>query len=430
MINIQSIIGKIFHDKNIRNGIIFSLFSFLNSGIGFLMMLVMAHYLTPESYGKLGLFTTMISLLSIFICLNTIGLLGVNFFTKSKKEIRKYLNMILIIGLFVYFFLLLSLFVFNSFLHKAVGLETNYQIYAISICLLQLFSSILMEVWRLEERVWQYGIFSSFIVILNLFLTILLVGPLKLDWQGRVYAQIITCGVFAILSIIILIKKKYLKLLYPQIKYIKEGLGFGLPLIPHSVSFWLRQGLDRYVINYSLSQLYVGFFSFASNFANIIQIVGFSFNASNSVNIYKILSDNNIHDLRYLYKCFRSQTLFYICLTLLIFFGAAVFIPILFPKYRDSILYLLPLCLGSMFQCFYLIYVNVLIFFKKTQILMYITLSCSLLHCALSFWLTHYGIIYTACISVLSNVLIFLGVYYYAKILLKQHFYIKKCNIE
>lgn len=73
----------------------FSLFSFLNTGIGFLIIMLMARYVHPESYIQLSLFTTMISLLSIFICLNTDGLIGVIFFTASKKVIQRVLNMTL-----------------------------------------------------------------------------------------------------------------------------------------------------------------------------------------------------------------------------------------------------------------------------------------------------------------------------------------------
>lgn len=80
MANIRYLISRIVRNKSFRNGIFFSLFSFLNSGISFLIMMLMARYVQPESYGKLSLFTTMISLLSIFICLNTNGMIGVKFF--------------------------------------------------------------------------------------------------------------------------------------------------------------------------------------------------------------------------------------------------------------------------------------------------------------------------------------------------------------
>ena len=69
----------------------------------------------------------------------------------------------------------------------------------------------------------------------------------------------------------------------------------------------------------------------------------------------------------------------------------------------------------GMLQCYYLVYVNILFFYKTTKLLMYITFSSSLIHVGLSFWLTRYGVMYTSCVMVISNLLIFIGVYIYSR---------------
>lgn len=94
---------------------------------------------------------------------------------------------------------------------------------------------------------------------------------------------------------------------------------FGIPLIPHTTSFWLRQGLDRYVINAFTTQAMVGLFSFAANFANIIQIIGHAFNASYSVNIYKTLATANIDSVKLLRRNCWYLVCVYFVITLLIF---------------------------------------------------------------------------------------------------------------
>lgn len=163
----------------------------------------------------------------------------------------------------------------------------------------------------------------------------------------------------------------------------------------------------------------VGLFSFAANFANIIQIIGSAFNASYSVNIYKTLATANIDSVKLLRRNCWYLVGVYFVITLLIFLFASLLIPFAFPQYNDCIIYLFPLCGGAMFQCFYLVYVNILFFYKKTKILMYITFTCSLLHCIMSLLLTKYGVIYTAYISLFSNMLIFMGVYGYSKRILR-----------
>lgn len=413
------IIQRILNNKNFRNGALFALFSFFNTGINFVIMMVMARFIKPDSYGQLSLFTTMVSLLSIFICLNTNGFIGVNFFSSSKEKIQRLLNVVVLTTLLAYMVMLTAMCCFTSALEEVSGLTIVYQFYAISFCALNVMNALLLDVWRLEEKVWRYGTFSVLLVICNLILTVLFVGFLRWDWQGRMYAQVITCAGFAVLAFYILTKKNYLRMVFPRKEDFVGAYRFGIPLIPHTTSFWLRQGLDRYVINAFTTQAMVGLFSFAANFANIIQIIGSAFNASYSVNIYKTLATANIDSVKLLRRNCWYLVGVYFVITLLIFLFASLLIPFAFPQYNDCIIYLFPLCGGAMFQCFYLVYVNILFFYKRTKILMYITFTCSLLHCIMSLLLTKYGVIYTAYISLFSNMLIFMGVYGYSKRILR-----------
>ena len=416
------IIQRILNNKNFRNGALFALFSFFNTGINFVIMMVMARFIKPDSYGQLSLFTTMVSLLSIFICLNTNGFIGVNFFSSSKEKIQRLLNVVVLTTLLAYMVMLTAMCCFTSALEEVSGLTIVYQFYAISFCALNVMNALLLDVWRLEEKVWRYGTFSVLLVICNLILTVLFVGFLRWDWQGRMYAQVITCAGFAVLAFYILTKKNYLRMVFPKKEDFVGAYRFGIPLIPHTTSFWLRQGLDRYVINAFTTQAMVGLFSFAANFANIIQIIGSAFNASYSVNIYKTLATANIDSVKLLRRNCWYLVGVYFVITLLIFLFASLLIPFAFPQYNDCIIYLFPLCGGAMFQCFYLVYVNILFFYKRTKILMYITFTCSLLHCIMSLLLTKYGVIYTAYISLFSNMLIFMGVYGYSKRILRIFF--------
>ena len=413
------IIQRILNNKNFRNGALFALFSFFNTGINFVIMMVMARFIKPDSYGQLSLFTTMVSLLSIFICLNTNGFIGVNFFSSSKEKIQRLLNVVVLTTLLAYMVMLTAMCCFTSALEEVSGLTIVYQFYAISFCALNVMNALLLDVWRLEEKVWRYGTFSVLLVICNLILTVLFVGFLRWDWQGRMYAQVITCAGFAVLAFYILTKKNYLRMVFPKKEDFVGAYRFGIPLIPHTTSFWLRQGLDRYVINAFTTQAMVGLFSFAANFANIIQIIGSAFNASYSVNIYKTLATANIDSVKLLRRNCWYLVGVYFVITLLIFLFASLLIPFAFPQYNDCIIYLFPLCGGAMFQCFYLVYVNILFFYKRTKILMYITFTCSLLHCIMSLLLTKYGVIYTAYISLFSNMLICMGVYGYSKRILR-----------
>ena len=409
------------NNSNLRNGMLFTLFSFLNNGFSFVITLIMGRFILPDSYGQLSMFTTMISFFSIFICLGTNGFIGVEYFKSEKEKICRLINVTIMSTFLVYLVLIVSVFTFSTHLSNLIGLKLEFQFYAVSVCLLQILQYILMDIWRLEEKVISYGMLTTAGVLLNLILTVVFVVGIHWDWEGRVYAHIISCLVLGITSVYILFKKQYLRKTLPSKYEVVESLKFGLPLIPHSMSFWMRQGADRYIINYFITQAAVGFFSFAYNFANIIQMIGNAFNASNSVNIYKILSSDDVNKLTRVQKECKLLTVIYIGVTVLVFLGGYIFIPIIFPKYEASIVFLFPLCIGAMLQCFYLTYVNILFFYKRSKNLMCITFGISLFHFFLSFIVTRYGVIYTSFVIVISNGIIAILVYFYSSRLLTRY---------
>lgn len=406
----------LFKNNVFKNGIIFTFFSFLNSGISFLLLFILAKYLSPSGYGELYLFNTLITLLTILISLNSTGIISVDFFKLLRVDFRRVLNTVLIITTGNLLVLLFVFYVFSENLEKIFGITISYQSIALLICYFQVFSGIILDIWRLEEKPLSYGFYSSIIVLLNTILSLFFILCLHFNWEGRVYAQLIVGVLFFVISIYFLIRKKYLLFLLPTKNTFYDVCKFGIPLIPHNASFWLRQGVDRYIINYFYSSISVGVFSFSFNFANIIQLFGTAFNATNSVFIYKEISQGDpIGAKKELWKHTKYLVCFFFILTLSVIFLAIILIPILFPNYIDSIKYLFPLCLGAMFQCIYLLFVNYLFFFKRTKQLMYITFSISLFHVIASLLLTKYSIMFTAYISLFSNMFISLAVFLYSQ---------------
>lgn len=405
-------------NSTLRNGTLFSLFSFLNSGISFLLLIFIAGFISPEGYGKLNIFNTTVMLLGFLIHLNTQGIISVNYFKNSRDSFYKTINAVILITIACFIILGLPLFILTNYLNYNFDFPVSLLYIALSICFFQVFSNINLDLWRLEERPIPYGLYSSGNVICNFILTLILVISLDYGWIGRIYSQFIIAIIFFILSIIFMIRRNYLKITLPSNKDIKDALSFGVPLIPHTTSFWLRQGLDRYIINAYYNSTLVGLFSFSYNFANIIQIIGTAFNSTNSVFIYKQLSEseNNKVDVRNkLKKQTKMMLIFYVGITVVICIGSSLFISIFFPKYIGSLKFIIPQCLGAMFQCFYLLFVNFIFYYKKTKKLMYITFCLSLLHVILSLLLTRLSIYYTAYIGLFSNFLIALGVYLYSR---------------
>ena len=379
-LRLRELIRKGERNKNVRQAAVFSFFSFLNNGIKYLLLIIVAGAISPAGYGSLNLFTICVTLFGYLICLNTNGIIPVTFFRENMTEVRRNINAVF--GLSVICLVVLSVVVclWGDSIEKVTNISKTFQWIALWVCFFQVFTTVNLDIWRLEEKPVSYGIYSLGLVLLNSSLMLAFVFGWHWDWQGAVYAQVIAGGVFFIISLVFLVRRGYLTRVRPLVRNFRESLSFGVPLIPHSLSFWLRQGLDRIFINSFHNVAVVGLFSFSLNFAGAIQMLGTAFNAANSVFIYK-----------------------------------KVFIPFFFPAYKGAVVYLFFQCLGAMFNCLYLLFVNYLFYYKKTKILMYITFSISVLHALLSYGLTRYSVLYTVAIGAFTNFLIMAGVFLYSR---------------
>ena len=199
-------------------------------------------------------------------------------------------------------------------------------------------------------------------------------------------------------------------------------LFWGLPQIPHLATNWLRQGCDQYIINYNYSTQDVGLFSFALNLVGIITMIGMAFNSSNSVTIFQVLSlkVSNMEKKTVLKKNTRNIFVVYLGATLLVLFFGYLFVPIVLPKYVESIPYFTILSVYGFMVCMYFLFCNYLFYYGHTKRLMYITFGTSILHLCLSLLLTRYSLYYTSFIYVISQIICVVAVFWYSRIILRK----------
>ena len=308
---------------------------------------------------------------------------------------------------------------FPDFVTRISNIQPTIQVFCIYLCATTVVYNLLLDIYRLEEKTLAYGILTTLFTLINIALSLILVIGFEQDWMGRVEANLIASTFFLIWGCITLVRKGYIRRVMPTKVIYKETLLFGIPLIPHSINGFLRQGMDRYIINAYFTTKAVGLFSFAINFAFIIYSVGAAFNKSNSVYIFESLSqeDNSIQDK--LKKQTALLLIFYAGFSFILYVVCRLLIPILFPKYQESTIYLFPLCLSTFFQCVYLQFCNFLFYYKKTKELMFITVGVSVIHLSLSLLLTRYSVLYTAYISMFSSCIEALLVFFYSRRLFK-----------
>ena len=417
-----NIFKRIKGNKTLVNGGLFSIYSFLGKGIAFLLLMLLANYIPPAEYGSLSLFTTVVSFVTIFMALNTEGYFSITYFKHEEEDFKKNFTAIYIIGLITLLFFLLVVIVGGHYICDVLELSQTMLVNAVIISFFAFSFNVQQNYFRVQEKVVTYGFYNVGNALLNFALSLFFVITLGQGWIGRINAQLICTIVFGLLSIYTFVHSKLFKINWEKDRY-KEIVSWGMPMIPHHATSWIRQGLDRYIINYHYTIYQVGIFSYALNVSNVIEMIGTAFNATNSVTIFKTLSDKTLTNDQKIAKL-RRQTRLIGIIYLLASVATMVLISVLtylaLPKYQDSIPYIWILCLAGFLKCIYLLYCNYLFYYSKTKNLMYITFGTSIMHLLLSLGLTQFSLIYTAIIYVVVQTTITMLVYIQSNKLLRM----------
>lgn len=397
------------------NGILYTFFSFCNTGVNFLLLLVLSKFLSPAEYGYLNLFNTIILLLTIIISCNTEKVICVDYFKVSKEYTANTINSILLFSSIVGIILSVVSILFNKPISNEVGFSVVYILVAIVYCVCNLVSSLNLAIWKAESQPKSFGAYSLAVVFFNCLVTILLLVCFSKGWASRALAQFYVSLVFAGIGIYVLFNKGIIGHgARPKLENIKNALKFGVPMIPNSLSWWAMQGVNRFVINSCYGPAEVGLYSFATNFANILQIIGVAFAQSYHIDVFRTLSEKKEGYKDYLINATRKLTLVFGILALLICSTSYIIIPLIFNKYIDSLKFLWPLFIGAYAHCINQLFVCYLFYSKKTKILMNITFVVSGMNVLFGIMFIKYNLLIAAYISMLSEILIMMAYMYYS----------------
>lgn len=421
MLSVLSYISRLKCNKTLLNGLLFSVYAFIGRGIAFVLLIILATYIPPADYGKLSLFNTVIMLLGFFMAFSTTGYFGISYFKENKETFHQDFTFVMIMLLLTVSIVSVVFLLFGNYLSELAGISYGLLWWALLIAFVNVPFNLHMDYYRLQEKVGKYGIMNLGNAILNAVFSLLLVITFAQGWLGRVNTHIGVAIFFGLIGIVFFIYKGFFDFHLHKDR-MKMILFWGLPQIPHLATNWLRQGCDQYIINYNYTTQEVGLFSFALNLVGIITMIGMAFNSSNSVTIFQVLSMevSNVEKKTILKKNTRNIFIIYLSASILVLLFGYLFVPIVLPKYVDSIPYFTILSVYGFMVCMYFLFCNYLFYYGNTKNLMYITFGTSILHLLLSLLLTRYSLYFTSFIYVISQLFCLGVVYWYSRKVMRR----------
>lgn len=396
----------------VKNAFIYTFTDLINKAIPFLLLPILTKYLSPDQYGIVATFSTFIMIISILIELNMSNAINVFFFQNSKEKLKIYISNSIFLSLIIAFITFSIVLFCSEYFSNLLSISTNWIYLAVITVFFQFITTINLVLWQAEFNAKYYGIYQITQSILNFSLIILLVVYLKLGAVGQITAQLFSIAIFSIASIVILYKRNYLKFRI-NIHYIKDIFRFGFPLLPVSLSGWLRTGADRIIITNYLSTAATGIYVVGFQFGMIISILAIAFNKAFNQFLFKKLSNitenekNKLVIFSYLY--FILMLFLALMISLI---SPWIIINFLNERYNNSLEIVSWIAFAYSFQGMYLMVVNYLYYIKRTSYLGYLTLSCGIIHILLSFALIKInGVVGAAQASLISFAIMFIGVW-------------------
>ncbi len=386
----------------------------INGAIPFLMLPILTKYLSPEDYGKISVFSVIVSIMSIFTGLSVHGAINVNYFKLEKKELQTFIsNCIIILNVTTVIMILLLLLLY-PILKDILEFEIHWLLLSVILASAQFLTTINLLLWMVEHKPIPYAFYqiSQTIIITSLILYYILY--LNYDWEGQIIGLAIGTLIFSISSIIFLLKRKYINFKF-DLMYIKDALNFGVPLLPHALSGWIKTGSDRLIITALLGASLTGIYTVSYQVGAVMLVLVTGFSKAWSPYIMEKLSSNpSIEEKKNIVRLTYKYFVLLLLISFIYIFTSIKLLPLFIGKeFHGSIEYLAYFVFAFAFQGMYFMVGNYLFYTKSTKQLSKISVLTSLIHIILIFTLINFiGIKGVAITTLIVSIINFLLIWY------------------
>ncbi|NLD01339.1 MAG: oligosaccharide flippase family protein [Gammaproteobacteria bacterium] len=349
-----------------------------NAIIPFILLPVLTRYLSPEEYGEVAMFQTLLGALGAFVGMTFVGAAGRKYYDDDlpKSELAEFVGSCIQLAIVLSVIVFVVLFVFKAEFSNWLSLKTDYILFAVVVAACSVVVALRLNLWQVQKKAIQYGALQMSQSLFNMLLSLLLVVVLLTGAKGRIDAQIAASLVFALIAFYLLKKDGLLKVLIWRKDYLAEILRFGVPLMPHLAGGFLLNSVDRFVINDELGLAEAGIYMVA---VQLTAAAGIVFGAINNAYVPWLFEKLKANVYQEKQKIVKLTYLWFLCIilgvVLAFFIGPWLVVLVAGEKYAQAGEVIGWLALGQGFQGMYLMVTNYIFFSKKTGLLSVASIS-------------------------------------------------------
>lgn len=403
--------------KFIKDTGILGLTQLVSALSGIITLPVITKLLGAENYG----IWTQLSITLVLI--STIAPLGLPYtlirFLAGEKDERKVKDgiwsvatVILGVSIITSLFLILFSGIISRFFSCA-------QIFILILALITIFECLNQVFYNVFRAFQQTGKFCFFLIFQELGKAGLVILAIYLGYGlfGALLSFLIIRGIGFLAMSGYIVKKIGFKM--PQFLRIKEYLSFGLPTIFDSISNWIIQSSDKYLVGFFLGTLFVGYYAPAYSISVfVINFLVAPFSFLLPAILSKFYDENKTDEV----KIYLKYSLkYFLMIAIPSVFGLSILSKQLLTLFTTSefaqagYLVMPIVALGMLAMGANAIIAQIIVIIKKTKIGGIIAIAAALLNLGLNFiFIPKFGIIGAAITTLIAFTFLFLSIWSYS----------------
>ncbi|MEZ9245989.1 oligosaccharide flippase family protein [Vibrio lentus] len=364
--------------KNIRseltNSIIYIVSSAITAAIPLLALPILTSHLTPEEYGKIGMFQAFYLGSSALVSFSINIYCERKFFSNESVDYRVIIsNALAFILLMVFVLISVPRFIYIPIL-ESINIPIIWYYYSILCLLSNILFTVSLSLLSINRCSILYALVSVFYAFFNISTSIFLIVVYDMGDYGRVLGLSLTSFLFIVIFISILCGLKKINLNLISFNRQIEIFKFGLSLWPHAFGFFILNFVDRIWVSKELGSDVAGFYILALQLAGVILLVYTSVNKAYIPWAYSHLSSYDENSLLLVKKSILYAVISSVAIALFVFFISPYLLSIFISeKFNASSQLFRWLMLGSFASGIYVLMSSIVIYFNENKLLSKVT---------------------------------------------------------
>ena len=414
-----------FQKTLVKETFVYTLTDVIGKAMSFILLPIVSFFLSPSELGIATNFTVLTSLIILLAGLAIVNSIPYFFYEQNKEENVSLISnlLMLCLGLCVLVGGLAACF--SQLIFEYLQLSLHIQLLGVVFVIGSLVSSINLILLRLENKPKQFAVLQIIQIILHAVFVILFVIALRGGGEGKIYAEVLVFSIIGMIHLVMMLKKGYISLRL-KIQWIKRLLHFGLPLLPHSISFWLKSGMDKVFITTYCGLQFNGLYSMAISVSSVYTMLMQSFFNAYTPYLQKRLAcidggQCNEEKRSIVKQIYLIYALFGVVGIMAIAVCWVIFHYMIDSKYLPALAYIPLIILANFIYTFYNFTIEFINKVKKTLVMGIITFTGSLIQMFLSYVLIkEYGVMGTIYSLLIGNTLITIGISVYSNMVYRM----------